>query len=63
MIIRKTPKNFNNYYIVNSDINVILHTNGFIPMYMSEGGNYYYYVKTEKIKDFIQKNNLTVLDL
>lgn len=62
MIIRKTPKNPMDYYIVDSDINEILYSNGYRPIYMSFDGNRYYYIKTENILDFINKNNLVVLD-
>ena len=62
MIIRKTPKNPMDYCIVDSDINEILYSNGYQPMYMSFDGSRYYYSKTENILDFINKNNLVVLD-
>lgn len=62
MIIRKTPKIPKDYYIVNSENSIILHKNGFYPKYMSMDGTRYYYAKTEKILDFINKNNLVVLD-
>ena len=62
MIIRKTPKNPMDYCIVDSDINEILYSNGYQPIYMSFDGSRYYYFKTENILDFINKNNLIVLD-
>ncbi len=62
MIIRKTPKNPMDYCIVDSNINEVLYSNGYYPKYMSFDGNRYYYVKTENILDFINKNNLVVLD-
>lgn len=62
MIIRKTPKNPMDYYIVDSDINEILYSNGYQPKYMSFDGSRYYYVKTENILNFINNNNLVVLD-
>ena len=62
MIIRKEPNNPIDYYIVNSEVNMILHSNGYHPRYMSFDGNRYYYAKTENILDFINKNNLVVLD-
>lgn len=62
MIIRKTPKNPKNYYIVNSISNIVLHKNGYQPKYMSMDGSRYYYAKTENILNFINNNNLIVLD-
>lgn len=62
MIIRKTPKNPMDYCIVDSDINEILYSNGYQPIYMSFDGSRYYYVKTENILSFINNNNLVVLD-
>ena len=62
MIIRKTPKNIKNYLMVDSDTSVILHEHGYYPKYMSMDGKHYYYVKTENIINFINQNNLIVLD-
>ena len=62
MIIRKTPKNPMDYCIVDSDINEILYSHGYQPKYMSFDGSRYYYVKTENILNFINNNNLVVLD-
>ena len=62
MIIRKKPNNLMDYYIVDSDMSVILHSNGYQPKYMSMDGSRYYYKKTESITEFINKNNLIVLD-
>lgn len=62
MIIRKEPNNPIDYYIVNSEVNMILHSNGYHPRYMSFDGSRYYHVKTENISNFIKDNNLIVLD-
>lgn len=62
MIIRKTPQNISKYITVNSDINIILHKNGFIPKFMSTDGEFYYYDKTDNIISFIKNNNLNALD-
>ena len=62
MIIRKTPSDISKYIIVTSDVNVVLHKNGFIPKYMSLDGEFYYYDKTDDILSFIKSNDLIALD-
>lgn len=62
MIIRKTPSDISKYIIVTSDVNTILHKNGFIPKYMSFDGEFYYHDKTDDILSFIKSNNLIALD-
>ena len=56
MIIRKTPKNKNEYIIVNSDKSRILQENGFCPKYIDNEA--IYYVKSDKIIKFIKTNNI-----
>ena len=50
------------YIIVTSDVNIILHKNGFIPKYMSFDGEFYYHDKTDDILSFMKGNNLIALD-
>ena len=61
MIIRKIPKNPNEYIIVNSDTSVVLHKNGFVPKYMSLSGDCIFYKKDDKIINFMKSNNLFAL--
>lgn len=61
MIIRKIPKNPQNYIIVNSDTSVVLHKNGFVPKYMSLSGDCIFYKKDSQIIDFMKENNLFAL--
>ena len=53
MIIRGTPKNKNNFILVDSETTKILHSNGFIPMYIDENG--VYYKKDKKILEFMER--------
>ena len=61
MIIRKIPKNPNDYVIVNSETSIVLHQNGFIPKYMSLSGDCIFYKKDNKLIEFMQQNNLFAL--
>ena len=56
MIIRKTPKNKNEYIMVNSDKSRILQENGFCPKYIDNEA--IYYVKSDKIIEFMSKEGL-----
>lgn len=56
MIIRQTPKNKENYIMVNSKVSQILQENGFYPKYMDNEA--IYYVKSDKIVEFIKTNNI-----
>lgn len=56
MIKRETPSNLQNYLMVDSATSYILHSNGFIPKYINESG--IYYIKNEKIVNFIRKEGL-----
>lgn len=56
MIIRKTPKNKNEYIIVNSDRSRILQENGFCPKYIDNES--IYYVKSDEIVEFMSKEGL-----
>lgn len=56
MIIRKTPKNKNEYIIVNSDKSRILQENGFCPKYIDNEA--IYYVKSDEIIEFMSKEGL-----
>ena len=53
MIIRETPKNKDNFILVDSETTLVLHKNGFIPMYIDESG--IYYNKNKEILDFMEK--------
>lgn len=53
MIIRGTPKNKDNYILVDSETTLVLHKNGFIPMYIDESG--IYYKKNKEILDFVER--------
>ena len=63
MIIRNTPKNSDDYIVVDSNTSIILHKNGFYPRFISVKNNEYfiYYVKSDEILDFMQNNNLVAL--
>lgn len=58
MLIRKDPKDPNNYISVNSSISEILHKNGFKPMYMSLSGDKIYFKKNKNLMNFIYDNNI-----
>jgi len=58
MLIRKDPKNPNDYIIVNSSISEILHSNGFKPIYMSLNGDKIYFKKEKDLMNFIYDNNI-----
>lgn len=53
MIIRGAPKNKNNFILVDSETTKILHSNGFIPMYIDENG--VYYKKNKEILEFMER--------
>ena len=53
MIIRETPKNKDNFILVDSETTLVLHKNGFIPMYIDESG--VYYKKNKEILDFMER--------
>lgn len=56
MIIRKTPTNLDKYISVDSKTSNILHQNGFYPKYIDN--NFIYYVRSNKIIDFMNKEDL-----
>ena len=56
MIIRETPKNTEEYIIVDGATSNILHQNGFYPKYMDN--NFVYYVRSNEIIDFMLKEDL-----
>lgn len=58
MILRQEPKNIGGLVMVDSETSKILHTNGFIPKFISPNGNYIFYVKTEELARFMQDNEL-----
>lgn len=62
MIIRKVPKNIDEYVKVNTKTTLVLHHNGFIPKYMDEKGEYYFYEKSDDILIFMKNNNLVALN-
>jgi hypothetical protein len=53
MIIRGAPKNKNNFILVDSETTLVLHKNGFIPMYIDENG--IYYKKNKEILEFMER--------
>lgn len=56
MIIRKTPKNKEDYIIVTSFVSNVLNMCGFIPKYIDD--EYIYYVKDDCILAFMEKEGL-----
>lgn len=56
MIIRCTPKNKENYIIVDSETSGILNKNGFYPKYIDYDD--IYYVKSNEIIEFMKKEDL-----
>ena len=56
MLIRQTPKNKEKYIIVDSKVSKILQENGFYPKYMDNEA--IYYVKSDKIVEFMSKEGL-----
>lgn len=62
MIIRKEPRNPKDYIIVDSDTHVILHTNGFLPRFMSLDAKKYFYTKNKNIINFMNEHNLIALE-
>ena len=58
MILRQTPKNKIGLVMVNSDTSKKLHSNGFIPKFISPNGNYIFYEKNEELVKFMQNNDL-----
>ena len=54
MIIRGTPKNKDNYILVDSETTLVLHSNGFIPMCIDENGAYY--KKNKEILEFMEQH-------
>ena len=56
MLIRQTPKNKEKYIIVDSEVSQILQENGFYPKYMDNEA--IYYVKSDKIVEFMSKEGL-----
>lgn len=56
MLIRETPKNPNNYIIVDSLTSQVLQMCGFSPKYMDK--DYLYYVKDECIVKFMEREGL-----
>ena len=62
MILRQEPKDKCFLVMVDSETSKILHTNGFIPKFISPNGNYIFYPKTEELAKFMQDNNLQVIE-
>lgn len=58
MILRQTPKNKTGLVMVSSDTSKKLHSNGFIPKFISPNGNYIFYEKNEELVKFMQNNDL-----
>lgn len=56
MIIRNSPRDTNNYIIVNSEISKILHKHGFIPKYIDNNEIYYEY--SDELLLYMQNNKL-----
>lgn len=55
MIIRGTPKNIEDFILVDSEMSLKLEKNGFIPKFIDEKG--IYYVKSKEIENFIRKED------
>ena len=64
MIRRQNPsdKEKLSLVMVDSETSIKLHSNGFIPKFISPNGNYIFYVKTDKLAQFMQDNNLQVIE-
>lgn len=64
MIRRQNPsdKEKLSLVMVDSETSVKLHSNGFIPKFISPNGNYIFYVKTDELAQFMQDNNLQVIE-
>lgn len=58
MILRQTPKNRTGLIMVGSETSIKLHSNGFIPKFISPNGNYIFYEKNEELVKFMQDNDL-----
>ena len=58
MILRQMPKQKESLIMVDSETSKILHTNGFIPKFISPNGNYIFYVKVKELVKFMQDNDL-----
>ena len=56
MVIRETPKNKENFIMVNNQVGNLLQTKGFIPKYMDF--DYLYFVRTEELKVFMESEGL-----
>ena len=64
MIRRQNPsdKEKLSLVMVDSETSVKLHSNGFIPKFISPNGNYIFYVKTDELAQFMQDNNLQAIE-
>ena len=64
MIRRQNPsdKEKLSLVMVDSETSIKLHGNGFIPKFISPNGNYIFYVKTDELAQFMQDNNLQVIE-
>ena len=64
MIRRQNPsdKEELSLVMVDSETSIKLHSNGFIPKFISPNGNYIFYVKTDELAQFMQDNNLQVIE-
>lgn len=56
MIRRSTPKNKENYIMVDSETSNILYAHGFIPKYMDFQA--IYYIKSDELIEFMRKGGL-----
>ena len=64
MIRRQNPSDKEKPFLVmvDSETSIKLHSNGFIPKFISPNGNYIFYVKTDELAQFMQDNNLQVIE-
>ena len=64
MIRRQNPSDKEKLFLVmvDSETSIKLHSNGFIPKFISPNGNYIFYVKTDELAQFMQDNNLQVIE-
>ncbi len=54
MIIRGTPRELDKYILVNGEMSIELHKNGFLPKYIDENG--VYYLRSGEVLKFMEKN-------
>lgn len=53
MIFMNTPNNTKDFVVVNDEVSILLHSNGFIPMYRDL--RFTYYRRNKEILDFLER--------